>query len=272
MISIKSIDWIREKGEISALPMFGGRLTFCKITEVTGDEPGEDGHRTLIYNPDGTLAKNYIMCFIYTDGTSKFIANGSDLSSLCGFEEEDKKILNDWMLGLNGAGSGIPITVTPVEVDGVETLVFGNLYEYYREMEDEERSMEYQRYVESLGPIEEVPLSKDEWAKNFMTSYQKLTRAYADIGGNCDRDMYIRSVMAKLGGIIQKRYNQIHFEEVADEVAELISDIRYFNDNGEIVMLSVTALENFISRVKDRIRIGGDVKPTVDPKSAYRNF
>lgn len=84
--------------------------------------------------------------------------------------------------------------------------------------------------------------------------------------------MYIRSVMAKLGGIIQKRYNQIHFEEVADEVAELISDIRYFNDNGEIVMLSVTALENFISRVKDRIRIGGDVRSTVDPKSAYRNF
>ena len=271
MISIKSIDWIREKGEISALPMFGGRLTFCKITEVTGDEPGEDGHRTLIYNPDGTLAKNYIMCFIYADGTSKFIANGSDLSSLCGFEEEYKKILNDWMLGLNGAGSGIPITVTPVEADGVETLVFGNLYEYYREMEDEERNMEYQRYLDSCSK-DDAALSKEAWSNTFMTSYQKLTRAYADIGGNCDRDMYIRSVMAKLGGIIQKRYNQIHFEEVADEVAELISDIRYFNDNGEIVMLSVTALENFISRVKDRIRIGGDVKSTVDPKSAYRNF
>lgn len=271
MISIKSIDWIREKGEISALPMFGGQLTFCKITEVTGDEPGEDGHRTLIYNPDGTLAKNYVMCFIYDDGTSKFIANGSDLSDLCSFKEEDRKILSDWMLGLNGAGSGIPITVTPVDIDGVETLVFGNLYEYYREMEEEERSMGYQRYIDGSNKDEEV-LSKEEWSRTFMTSYQKLTRAYADIGGNCDRDMYIRSVMAKLGGIIQKRYNQIHFEEVADEVAAKISDIRYFNDNGEIAMLSVTALENFISRVKDRIRIGGDVKKTVDPKSAYRNF
>ena len=65
----------------------------------------------------------------------------------------------------------------------------------------------------------------------------------------------IRSALAKLAGLIQKRYNQIHFDDKAYWMAQQIAAIRYFNDKGEIVPLSITALENFLNRIKDNIRI-----------------
>lgn len=270
MIHISSVDWIRDNSNaIAALPMFGGRLTLCKITGVEGDEVTEDGHKTLIYKPDGTLAKNYVMCFIYNDGTSKLVSNGAALSALCEFTDEDAEILHYWLLGLDGTGSGIPIVVSEVEIDNVKTLVFGNLYEYYAEMEKEEADRAYKA---AFGDNDVSKDAADEFERTFQSTYAKLTKAYPDMQRNCDTDMYARSILAKLGAVIQKRYNQIHFDDVIREVAKTISDVRYFNDNGEIVPLSITALENMFSKIKDEIRISSiETGSKTDPKSAYKN-
>lgn len=280
MITIKSTEWIMDKnGEITGLPMFGGKLTFCKITDVAGDEPGEDGHRTLTYNPDGTLAKNYILCFINGSGNSSFIGDAAALVDLCNFMPEDVSILDKWFHDLSGIGSGIPVTVTDVEISGgVNAIVLGNLYEYYKEMELEEIAAAFQAKVAdgSTSPNDRVDEeSLRNWAKGvgFVPTCTRLQQMYRDIGANCESDMYVRSVLAKLGGIIQKRYNIIHFDMVADEMANQISQITFFDNNGKIVHLSISMLEGFIERIKSRISLdpmAGIVSES--PEEAYKNF
>lgn len=281
MITIKSTEWIMDKnGEITGLPMFGGKLTFCKITDVAGDEPGEDGHRTLTYNPDGTLAKNYILCFINGSGNSSFIGDAAALVDLCNFMPEDVSILDKWFHDLSGIGSGIPVTVMDVEISGgVKAIVLGNLYEYYKEMELEEIAAAHQAKVDGGeatpidNPNREEALRNWATATGFTPTNVRLLQMYRDIDANCESDMYIRSVLAKLGGIIQKRYNIIHFDMVADEMANQISQITFFDNNGKIVHLSISMLEGFIERIKSRISLDPMAGVTSEsPEEAYKNF
>lgn len=50
-------------------------------------------------------------------------------------------------------------------------------------------------------------------------------------------------------------FNDIHYHQKAVEIAEIISNIRYINDKGEVGPLNFTAVENLFSNIKDNIRI-----------------
>ena len=258
-IKILETDWIREDdGSIVGPPMFNGMLTFCKITKaITKAEEKDPETSALCYQADHeTLASNYMLAFI-SDKGSQLLYDASDLVRICDLEEADISILNKWLMDLGLPTSGLPVTATKVDVetnDGTKpAIVFANIYEFMVQEEDNQRAdAEYEfRKVHPDATDEEVAV----YVGKYITSAQEMLRRYPDMKDNCDNHMFIRSALAKLAGLIQKRYNQIHFDDRADWMAQQIAAIRYFNDKGEIVPLSITALENFLNRIKDNIRI-----------------
>lgn len=282
MITIKRTEWvIGDDGNVVSIPMFGGALAFCKITEVEGDEVGEDHHKSLTYKPNGELAKNYILCFL--DKTkpdqTRFINNSKMLCELCDFTDADEPILDKWLHDLAGVGSGLPITVSDIDIAGVPTLVFGNLAEYYQEMEDEELTTGYAEYMKAFGELKSEnpddtsdPGDFDTYRKNTVSTYQKILSAYPGIMDYVDKDMYSTHLLAKLVTVIQKRYNLIHFDNVIAKTAATISKVTYFNDEGQIVPLTLTAVENFLSRLKDSIRVAPIEETPTDITKVYKNF
>lgn len=60
-------------------------------------------------------------------------------------------------------------------------------------------------------------------------------------------------------------FNDIHYHQKAQIVADLISDIIYINEAGIKGHLNITAVENFISNVKDKIRISSPIIPPMIP-------
>lgn len=254
-IKILETDWIREDdGSIVGPPMFDGMLTFCKITKAEEKIPDIEA---LCYQADHkTLASNYMLAFI-SDKGSQLLYDASDLVRICDLDETDIQTLNKWMMDLGLPTSGLPVTATKVDVEtstGTKSaIVFANLYEFMVQEENVQRAdaeAEFRKTHPDATDEEVV-----HYATNYVTSAQEMAHRYPDMKDNCNSHMFIRSALAKLAGLIQKRYNQIHFDDRADWMAQQIAAIRYFNDKGEIVPLSITALENFLSRIKDDIRI-----------------
>lgn len=60
-------------------------------------------------------------------------------------------------------------------------------------------------------------------------------------------------------------YNDINFHKKAKEIADQISQIIYIDDMGNKSHLNVTAVENFLSNIKDNIRISSPVPERVVP-------
>lgn len=284
MITIKKTEWvIGDNGDIVSIPMFGGALAFCKITEVEGDEVGEDGHKALTYKPTGELAKNYILCFLdeTKPNQTRLINNTKMLCELCDFTDADIPIMDKWLHDFSDVGGGVPITVSDIDIAGTPTLIFGNLAEYYQEMEREELSSGYDEYVRAFNELksensdeesESEPGNFDTYCQCTVSSYQKILREYPGILDYVIKDMYSTQLLAKIATVIQKRYNLIHFDNVIAETAATISKVTYFNDKGKIVPLTLTAVENFLSRVKDSIRIAPITEPPTDITKVYKNF
>lgn len=254
-IKILETDWIREDdGSIVGPPMFNGMLTFCKITKAEEKVPDVGA---LCYQADHkTLASNYMLAFISNKG-SQLLYDATDLVRICDLSVTDIPTLNKWMMDLGIPTSGLPVTATKVDVetsDGTKSaIVFANLYEFMVQEEDVQRADAEAAFRKTRPDATDEEVAN--YVKNYVTSAQEMARRYPDMKDNCGSHMFIRSALAKLAGLIQKRYNQIHFDDEADWMAQRIAAIRYFNDKGEIVPLSITALENFLSRIKDNIRI-----------------
>ena len=254
-IKILETDWIREDdSSIVGPPMFNGMLTFCKITKAEEKIPDVGA---LCYQADHkTLASNYMLAFI-SDKGSQLLYDATDLVRICDLDETDIPTLNKWMMDLGLPTSGLPVTATKVDVatsDGTKSaIVFANLYEFMVQEEDVQRAEAEAKFRKAHPDATDEEVAA--YVAKYVTSAQEMARRYPDMKDNCDSHMFIRSALAKLAGLIQKRYNQIHFDDRADWMAQQIAAIRYFNDKGEIVPLSITALENFLSRIKDNIRI-----------------
>lgn len=284
MITIKKTEWvIGDNGDIVSIPMFGGALAFCKITEVEGDEVSEDGHKALTYKPTGELAKNYILCFLdkTKPNQTRLIHNTKMLCELCDFTDADVPIMDKWLHDFSGVGGGVPITVSDIDIAGTPTIVFGNLAEYYQEMENEELTSGYVEYVKAFNELksensdavlESGPGDLDTYCQNTLSSYQKILREYPGVLDCVNKDMYSTQLLAKIATVIQKRYNLIHFDNVVAKTAAIISNVTYFNDEGKIVPLTLTAVENFLSRVRDSIRIAPITETPTDITKVYRNF
>lgn len=255
-IAIKNTEWLRDdQGAIIGLPMFDGLLTFCCITDADEDKAMLNA---LCYTDSehSALASNYIMAFV-SDHSSQLVYDASDLVRICDLEEQDVDVLNDWLIGLGAPSSGLPITATKIAVhtnDGdANAIVFSNMYDFIKYSDSLHLEEEVAKYKK------ENPNATDDEIEQFKSKVPSQSRrmeaSYPDMPENCRKHIYIRSALAKLAGLIQKRYNQIHFEDKALVLADQISAIRYFNDNGEIVPLSITAFDNLINRIKDNIRI-----------------
>lgn len=246
---------------ILGIPIMDGYLGFMRIDEVEGD----DNHE-LIYHQDGTLAENYILSFFgpKDEKTGEYrlvkrLFNANEIVNLFGFHSLDVEKLDDFIVSLKDA---IPITVDKHQIDWTdihsiniagESMVIGNLYEYYEDIEDYELSNSYINFQNSPEYNGE---DFDWWKENCETSYKRTMRLVPNAKESCKAKLFAAAFLAKLVPVIQKRYNMIHFDDAAINIANTISRITFMNDEGRIVNLSVTALESFFDRIRSNIRIG----------------
>lgn len=60
-------------------------------------------------------------------------------------------------------------------------------------------------------------------------------------------------------------YNDINYQQKAEDIANQISNIIYINELGEKSHLNITAVENLLSNIKDKIRISAPIVPRTIP-------
>ena len=249
---------------ILGIPILDGYLGFMRLDEVEGDD-----NRELIYHQDGTLAENYTLAFFGPKDkeTGKYrlvkrLPNANAIVDLFAFQRLDIDKLNSFIKSLKDA---VPITVDKHRIDyrdanGITTaildsMVIGNLYEYYEDIEEYELTKSYANFKESQDYNGQ---DFDWWKENCETSYKRTMRLIPNAKDSCKAKLFAAAFLAKLVPVIQKRYNMIHFDNVAINIANEISEITFMNDEGHIVNLSITALESFFDRIRSNIRIASN--------------
>ena len=245
---------------VLGIPLLWGYLGYMRIDEVE-----DDNDHVLTYRKDGTLAENYRIVWLgkqRDDGSFTQISRISsalDLVHLLDFDPTiDTEKLQNFILSLKDA---VPVTIESFSFEEddelghtvtKEHLVVGNIYEYYADIEDYELEASFENF--KLSDKYEGQ-TFEWWKENVETSYKRTCRLVPNAKETCEANLYTAAVLAKLAPVIQKRYNMIHFDEAALDVAQYISKINFMNDDGNIVLLSLTAFDSFLERVKSNIRV-----------------
>lgn len=225
---------------IQQLPLAGGTFGMALITEVTQEVLDLKDPTGFIFT-DGTmttLAHNYVMVFTHPTGEVTAFRNVEELIHAIPLEPSDIDAFTNYLTNMHS----------------ICTASIGT-YMY--------KETTYLPNDETGEPDESKPIETEMEGMFFYNLYEE-GQMMGDIEGEIDPqqqsiiDSHINMAMitAKLAEMIQKRYNQINFDDKAKLVAQFITEITYIDDNGDVVPLSITGIENFFSKVKGNIRIG----------------
>lgn len=207
--------------EVMALqgkPAMGGMIGMALITS-TDQNMDDSGY--LVMDKDGNLGHNYVLVYQHHGETITY-ENLNVFANACGLNYDDGDILREHILGME---KSFPVKLVSFSADGVQYDIFTDARE---------------PYILGTDLPEGVTLSD---------------RDMDSIRSQIDSHLVVLNVFGKLGEIIQDRYNQINYKDKAKQIAEFIAEMTYWNDNGEIVPLTIRALENLLDEVKQNLRV-----------------
>lgn len=211
--------------ENGSIPFGNGSLQIRKITSVVGDAPDESGERSLVYDEAGELSNNFVLCWVgNTDGALYSLGSAKSFINVFGMLAERATAISEYMM--HKLPSEIPMVpvATPGEVEYGNAIILSNILDATRDAHGSD-SPEY---------------------KEMATD---------DIRLLVSRDVYARNVLAKLAQMIEKGYNEAHYESAADKIADIIKSARYLTSSGEVSGLNLTAIDNLWGLVQQKIKI-----------------
>lgn len=295
MITLKAIDTVlNDDNTIAGIPAFGGKICLGLIRTVDGDIADDNGNATLVYDDDGNLSRNYVMMHVIEkeDGQNKIriLFGPKDICELAGLPMEYADTIKEFILNLCGS-SGSPVGVidceialpvqVPVnddehpsyntELKPYESTVFVNILDVYKETHNSEvEQIANELYNDILDNTkadenEDMEAAKQKIYNNVYsnvltkaeeeTNYAKLIKNNPSMPELVDSHVFVKTLLGKVCEQIQRAYNKYNYDDQVELLADTISSMSIFNDDGEIVPLSISALENLFKRIKDSIRI-----------------
>ena len=203
-----------------SLPFGHGLLQIRLIESADGDVRDDDGS-ILTYAPDGTLTRNYILVYV-TDDEEKItpITNSSDLQKIFGILEKRADAIIDYIS--DKMSSELPML--PAFDDSKTFLVFSNLSDVY---------------------LDVYGADSEEYKSIVKQGYDKLSEQHVPA----------RNLLAKFANMLEKGFNEAHYETVADRIVEEIGKARFLTSSGEIHKLNISALEHMFEMIKQKIYI-----------------
>ena len=210
--------------ENGSIPFGNGTLQIRRITAVFGDEPNENGERSLVYDEAGELSNNFVVCWVGNEGSLYPLGSAKSFSTVFGMLAARSTAISEYMqYTLSSEIPMVPVAI-PGEMEYGNAIILSNLLDATRDAHGSD-SPEY---------------------KEMATDDVRLL---------VSRDVYARNVLAKLAQMIEKGYNEAHYESAADKIACIIKSARYLTSSGEISGLNLTAIDNLWNLVQQRIRI-----------------
>lgn len=291
MITLKAIDTVlNDDNTIAGVPAFGGKICLGLIREVDGDNADDNGDVTLVYDNDGNLSRNYVMMHVIEkeDGQNKIriLFGPKDICELAGLPMEYADMIKEFLINLCGS-SGSPVGVidceialpvqVPVnddehpsyktELKPYESTVFVNILDVYKETHNSEvEQIANELYNDILNKTvadenEDTEEANQKIYNNALTkaeeetNYAKLIKNNPSMPELVDSHVFVKTLLGKVCEQIQRAYNKHNYDDQVELLTNMISNMSIFNDDGEIVPLSISALENLFKRIKDSIRI-----------------
>lgn len=224
MINIESIKPVEG---LDKLPVLGYDLRVYEVDSATGDIPkyGDDKPVTM-----------YILCLEKDGELRRILANPSDIGELFKFNEESTNVITKFINDMISSGRlGLSMLDQDINVVGTSnhpiSLVFVNTIE--------------------LTMIEQYPESDKQTTINNL-----IALGDTSISGMVSQAESHYGIVSLVGMVIQtaqKIFNKVHFTDKLDELADIIRGCSFMDDNGNEQSLTLTAVDNMLKQVKDKL-------------------
>ena len=213
---------------------FGNNENFIDNLEKTGLSAGctvhhdEETGTKLFFDNDLSNAKNYVLVKIDKDNNVSTINSAKDICEIFDLPESDVEMLNMYIGAL--ANDRQLIMDFAKDDDDASIMFFTNIV-------DAEITQDYIN-----GELEDA-----------TNKYMKIMDS-ADYRAEYISDNFIKMFLIAIITSSQDRYNRVHRDETLQKVADMLMDIKYWND-GQLCSPSILDIENYINDIKGVIRV-----------------
>ena len=213
---------------------FGNDAEFIDNLERTGLSVGCTMHRNesngtdLFFDKDLSNAKNYVLVKIDAEGQVSTINSAKDICDIFDLPDTDADMLNMYIGALAGD----------------RQLVMGNAKD-----DDDTSIMFFTNRVDR-----EITTDYIEGELKSATDKYMQIMGSADYRAEYFSDNFIKMFLIAIITSSQDRYNKVHRDETLKKVAEMLMDIKYWND-GQLCNPSILDIENYINDIKSVIRV-----------------
>lgn len=263
-----------------ALPFRGYLIGFVRLAAEPKKLPKSVLKDNFLFTGDGLLGRNYFLAKIIETETDYiwdplFDAEAISIALGC---PEDAPYIHSFMIeNMTSPNSGgVAVSTYPVglvlrsvlkskndEYKNFDTridqaLLITNLYDRYcsnEEQEIEDAWTVYDRSHPAIALGGDKRLSKELFTKEYITRRMQVEKNFPHIKEQCEGNFFIAAILSKLVQVLQRRYNQVHFESTAEKIATLLQRATYMDDAGNVVHLSLISLENILEKAKGKLRI-----------------
>lgn len=213
------------------IPFCNGFLKIKLLTEVSGDEPDEEGNKELLYK-DGKLHNNYVFAWESpVVGKPCLLGLPESFTKVFGIYDHMADSINDYFANkLSGE-----IAVMPIAFVDEMGIVFANTIDVYADIYGKD-SDEYKELLK--GAPEQDEKAAEERIMELV-----------------ENGIYIKNVFAKMAHMLETAFNETHFTSKASEIANIIMQSRYLDAKGEIRALDVADVDKILNGAKERIMI-----------------
>lgn len=226
-----SIEIIKtEPIENASIPFGNGSLVILKVAEVSGDESdGDDDPKLLVYDEDGKLKNNFVLAWQSKSGSlNQYLGGNITFCKLFGMTPERASAIQSYLL--KQLTEEIPFVAVAYPMDTTdESIIFSNV-------------------VDAMG---------DAYGKD-SDEYKKI--ASPEVLELINHNVYARNVLAKVSHMIEKGFNEAHYEASADKIANIIKAAKYITSSGNVSPLNLTAINNLWELVQQKLRVDTDSK------------
>lgn len=177
----------------------------------------------------GKIARNYVLTVTNTDGETSVVGNASDIVKIFSLPSEDAEMLNRYLPALADSRN---LTIIPYK--------------------DSDRDDECYMFVPDadIEVMGEITKGEKSSAISKALSIQSNAQFFSELSS----DSFIKLFLIALVKAGQDRYNKINRDDVLEEAAKLLSNIRYFDD-GNLKNPSVADINKFTDNLRTLIRI-----------------
>lgn len=238
MFTIKGVDIIPTQAG-RGLKIKDFEIGCARIVSINTDTPIEDDKTLslgMTYSQDKGLffdtknigsGKNYVLIKIEGDNVST-ITSPKDICDIFELDEKDADTLGQY-IGALANDRQLVLTIGK-DLEGEDIMYFTNAFD--KELSDDFRN----------GDIEKA----NEKYLSMMKS--------AEYRAEYTSDNFIKMFLIAIIQSSQDRYNKVNRNDKLLKVAELLTDIKYWND-GQLLNPSILDIENYINDIKSAIKV-----------------